>query len=35
MRRRFTLARARIEPEWDGLRSDPAFRALVEPDGGR
>src|SRR5262245_39504978 len=35
MRRRFTLARARIEPEWDGVRSDPAFRALVDADGAR
>jgi TolB-like protein/tRNA A-37 threonylcarbamoyl transferase component Bud32 len=33
-RRRFTLARARIEPEWDALRADPAFVALLE-EGAR
>jgi TolB-like protein/predicted Ser/Thr protein kinase len=26
---RFTLARARLEPEWDALRDHPRFRALV------
>jgi tetratricopeptide (TPR) repeat protein len=25
----FVLARARIEPEWDGLRGDPRFEALI------
>jgi non-specific serine/threonine protein kinase len=29
MRRAFTLARARIEPEFEGLRGDPRFRELV------
>jgi tetratricopeptide (TPR) repeat protein len=29
MRRRFTLARARIEPEFDALRAEPRFRELV------
>ena len=29
MRRRFTVARARIEPEFDSLRDDPRFRELV------
>jgi TolB-like protein/predicted Ser/Thr protein kinase len=33
-RRRFTLARARIEPEWEALRADPAFVALLE-EGAR
>ena len=28
--RAFTIARARIEPEFDGLRSDPRFLRLVE-----
>jgi tetratricopeptide (TPR) repeat protein len=30
-RRAFVVARARIEPEWEGLRDDPRFRALLEP----
>jgi tetratricopeptide (TPR) repeat protein len=29
MRRRFTVARARIEPEFDGLRGERRFRVLV------
>ncbi len=29
VRRRFTVARARIEPEFQGLRAEPAFAALV------
>ena len=29
LRRRFTIARARIEPEFDGLRGDRRFRELV------
>jgi tetratricopeptide (TPR) repeat protein len=29
MRRRFTVARARIEPEFDGLRDERRFRSLV------
>jgi len=29
MRRRFTIARARIEPEFDGLRGERRFRELV------
>jgi TolB-like protein/tRNA A-37 threonylcarbamoyl transferase component Bud32/Tfp pilus assembly protein PilF len=32
-KRAFTIARARIEPEFDGLRSDPRFQRLVEPAG--
>jgi len=24
-----TLGRLRMEPDWDGLREDPRFRALV------
>jgi serine/threonine protein kinase/tetratricopeptide (TPR) repeat protein len=33
MQRAFTVARARIEPEFDGLRDDPRFQRLVEaPD---
>ena len=29
LRRALTIARARIEPEFDGLRDEPRFRALV------
>ncbi len=29
----FMLARARIEPEWDGLREDPRFVRLIESAG--
>jgi tetratricopeptide (TPR) repeat protein len=29
MRRRFTIARARLEPEFDALRGDPRFQELV------
>jgi tetratricopeptide (TPR) repeat protein/predicted Ser/Thr protein kinase len=32
MRRRFTVARARIEPEFASLRGDPRFRELVEAE---
>jgi tetratricopeptide (TPR) repeat protein len=33
LQRAFTVARARIEPEFDGLRDDPRFQRLVEaPD---
>jgi serine/threonine protein kinase/tetratricopeptide (TPR) repeat protein len=33
LQRAFTVARARIEPEFDGLRNDPRFQRLVEaPD---
>jgi hypothetical protein len=27
----FTTARARIEPEWDGLRDDRRFKRFLEP----
>jgi TolB-like protein/predicted Ser/Thr protein kinase len=30
-RRAFSVARARIEPEFEALREDPGFRALLEP----
>jgi tetratricopeptide (TPR) repeat protein len=29
LRRAFTIARARIEPEFEGLREEPRFRALI------
>jgi serine/threonine-protein kinase len=32
LRRRFTLARARIEPEFDSLRDEPRFRELIGTD---
>ena len=28
-RAEFTRARLRLEPEWQGLRDDPRFRALL------
>jgi TolB-like protein/predicted Ser/Thr protein kinase len=31
LRRALTIARARIEPEFDGLRTEPRFQALVGP----
>jgi TolB-like protein/tetratricopeptide (TPR) repeat protein/predicted Ser/Thr protein kinase len=33
LRRRFTTARARIEPEFEPLRQEPAFAALVGSEG--
>ena len=31
MRRRFTVARARLEPEFDAMRGEPRFEELVVP----